>query len=50
MSHRGIAASCEGRQLEEIRICLTKDLAFRDCAEVDRRGCTISQITLPPAR
>ncbi len=50
MSRRGIAASCEGRQLEEIRICLTKDLAFRDCAEVDRRGCTISQITLPPAR
>lgn len=50
MSRRGIAASCEGRQLEEIRICLTKDLKFRDCAEVDRRGCTISQITLPPGR
>jgi ribonuclease T2 len=46
----GIAASCEGRRLEEIRICLTKDLEFRDCAEVDRRGCSISQITLPPAR
>ncbi len=50
MSRKGIAASCEGRQLEEIRICLSKDLQFRDCAEVDRRGCTISQINLPPAR
>lgn len=50
MSQRGIAASCEGRKLEEIRICLTKDLQFRDCAEVDRRGCRIDGITLPPAR
>jgi ribonuclease T2 len=48
LGRSGIAASCEGRQLEEIRICLTKDLAFRDCAEVDRRGCSISQVTLPP--
>jgi ribonuclease T2 len=50
MTRRGIAASCEGRKLDEIRICLTKDLQFRDCAEVDRRGCTIDEITLPPAR
>lgn len=50
MSRRGISTSCEGRQLEEVRICLSKDLQFRDCAEVDRDGCRISQITLPPAR
>jgi ribonuclease T2 len=50
MSRRGISTSCEGRRLEEIRICLTKDLQFRDCAEVDRDGCRISQITLPPAK
>lgn len=49
MTTRGIAASCEGRQLEEVRICLTKDLQFRDCAEVDRRGCQRSQIDVPPA-
>jgi len=50
MSRRGISTSCEGRRLEEVRICLTKDLQFRDCAEVDADGCRISQITLPPAR
>jgi ribonuclease T2 len=50
LSRRGIAASCEGEKLDEIRICLSKDLQFRDCAEVDRRGCRIGQITLPPAR
>lgn len=50
MSHRGISTSCEGRQLEEVRICFTKDLQFRDCAEVDRDSCKVSQITLPPAK
>ena len=50
MSRRGIAASCEGNKLEEIRICLTKTLQFRDCVEVDRGGCRMGQISIPPAR
>lgn len=50
MTKQGIAASCEGRQLEEIRICLTKDLQFRDCREVDRSGCRLNRIELPPIR
>ena len=50
MSRRGIAASCEGKRLEEVRICLTKDLQFRECAEVDQDGCRASSITLPPPR
>lgn len=50
MSRRGISASCEGRRLEEVRICLTKDLQFRDCAEVDGDGCRAGSITLPPVR
>lgn len=48
MTRQGIAANCEGRQLEEIRICLTKDLRFRDCHEVDRGGCRLDRIELPP--
>ncbi|HEX2146481.1 MAG TPA: ribonuclease [Pseudorhizobium sp.] len=50
MTRRGIATTCEARRLEEVRICLTKDLRFRDCAEVDRGGCRLDQIELPPAR
>ncbi|HEV7434819.1 MAG TPA: ribonuclease [Pseudorhizobium sp.] len=49
LTERGIAASCEGRQLEEVRICLTRNLQFRDCPEVDRRGCRLDRIDLPPA-
>ena len=50
MSRRGIATSCDGNRLEEVRICLTKTLQFRDCTEVDRGGCRMGQITIPPAR
>ncbi len=50
LSRRGIATSCEGNRLEEVRICMTKTLSFRDCAEVDRGGCRIGQITIPPGR
>lgn len=50
LSRRGIATSCESNRLEEVRICFSKTLGFRDCAEVDRRGCRIGQVTLPAIR
>jgi ribonuclease T2 len=50
MSPRGIATSCQGRKLEEVRICLNRDLSFRDCAEVDRQGCTSNATDIPPIR
>lgn len=50
MTPAGIATACEGPKLEEVRICMTKDLAFRDCPEVDRSGCKLRQIDVPPAR
>ncbi len=50
MSRQGISTSCRGRQFQEVRICLTKDLKFRDCDEVDRDSCKARSVTLPPAR
>jgi ribonuclease T2 len=46
----GIAVSCEGNRLEEVRICLAKDLSFRTCPEVDAKACSLKRITVPPAR
>jgi ribonuclease T2 len=43
-----VAAVCQGRQLREVRICLTKTLEFRSCAEVDRSGCRDGAISVPP--
>ena len=50
LSARGLAVTCDGGRLEEIRICLTPDLNFRDCPEVDRAACRAKTITQPPVR
>jgi ribonuclease T2 len=48
LSRAGMSTSCKGRQFEEVRICLTKDLQFRECAEVNKDSCAANQVTLPP--
>jgi len=46
----GIAVSCDSRRLKEVRICMTRDLRFRACAEVDRKACRNERLTMPPVR
>lgn len=43
----GIAVTCQDRYLSEVRICLTKQLEFRSCKEVDSRSCRLPHATLP---
>lgn len=50
LSERGIAVTCDGGRLDEIRICMTPGLEFRDCPEVDRAACKAKSITQPPVR
>jgi ribonuclease T2 len=43
--------SCRRGQLQEMRICMTRDLrSFRTCEEVDRSGCRTGSITVQPVR
>lgn len=44
----GIAVTCDRRYLREVRICMTRDLAFRACNEVDRGHCRRSKALMPP--
>lgn len=46
----GIAVTCDQRYLREVRICMTKQLSFRPCPEIDRRACKISRAVMPPVR
>ncbi len=46
----GVAVTCKKGYLREVRICLTKDLAFRSCGEVDARACRASKVAMPPVR
>ncbi len=45
-----VAVTCDRRYLREVRICLTKDLQFRSCPEVDRRDCRLARVVMPPVR
>jgi len=50
LTRGAIAIGCDNRRLREVRICLNKDMSFRDCAEVDRRACRREQLVMPPVR
>jgi ribonuclease T2 len=51
---RSIVAACSGQgtpRLREIRICLARDLAPRDCsADAMRGACRAPQVIIPPIR
>ena len=50
MKATGIAVTCNRKRLSEVRICMSKDLEFRDCPEIDKQACPLDQVTMPPVR
>jgi ribonuclease T2 len=50
LSRAGIAVTCGGTRLSEVRICMSRDLQFRECPEIDRRACRRDQLRMPPVR
>jgi ribonuclease T2 len=50
LSSSAIAVTCNRSRLSEVRICLSKDLQFRACEEIDRSACRRDQVTMPPIR
>ena len=50
LTRAGIAISCDSKRLSEVRICLSKDLRFRDCGDVDSRACRRDSLVMPPSR
>jgi ribonuclease T2 len=50
LSTSAISVICNRNRLSEVRICLSKDLQFRACEEIDRRACRRDQVVMPPVR
>jgi ribonuclease T2 len=50
LSRAGLAVTCDSKRLSEVRICLTREFSFRDCAEVTRRACRREKIAMPAVR
>ncbi len=47
MKPDGISISCKRNYLQEVRICMTKDLQFRSCGEVDANACRSRSVMMP---
>ena len=45
-----MAIECDKKRLTEVRLCLSKDLQFRDCPSVAKRSCRRDQLIMPPVR
>jgi ribonuclease T2 len=45
-----MAIECDKTRLTEVRLCLSKDLQFHDCAEIAQRSCRREQLVMPPLR
>jgi len=45
-----IAVTCNRTRLSEVRVCMSKDLQFHGCDEVDRQSCRRDRVTMPPVR
>jgi ribonuclease T2 len=50
LSRAAISVTCGSTRLSEVRICMSKDLKFRDCEEIDRRACRRDKLLMPPIR
>ena len=50
LSSSAISVICSSRRLSEVRICLSKDMQFRACEEIDRRACRRDEVVMPPVR
>ena len=50
LSSSAISVVCDSKRLSEVRICMSKDLQFRSCEEIDRRACRRDKVLMPPVR
>ncbi len=50
MPRDGVTIACDGRRLNEVRICLNRDFSFRECSEQTRRACRRDRIAMPAVR
>jgi ribonuclease T2 len=50
LSNASMAVICNRNRLSEVRICMNKDMQFRACEDIDRRGCRRDQVLMPPMR
>jgi ribonuclease T2 len=50
LTRGAMAVACHGNRLSEVRLCMSKDFAFKPCAQVARRSCKRPRVIMPAVR
>jgi len=50
MPEDGVAITCNGPELAEVRVCLSKDLSFTSCGKGVKTRCRAGEVRVPPIR
>jgi len=50
LTYQQIAVTCDSKRLSEVRVCMSKDFAFKDCPETARRACRRDKVAMPAIR
>lgn len=50
LTRASFAINCDKKRLTEIRVCMTRDFAYRDCPGVTRRSCRLKEMAMPAVR
>ncbi|BBP77732.1 ribonuclease [Pseudomonas gingeri NCPPB 3146 = LMG 5327] len=50
MPSDGVAVSCSGPQLSEVKVCLSRDLGYASCGKGVKSQCRAGKVRLPPVR
>jgi len=50
LTRAAMAIACDKTRLIEVRLCITKEFAFHDCAEVVQHGCKRDKVVMPAVR
>jgi ribonuclease T2 len=50
LTRAAMAVVCDRKRLTEVRVCMSKDFTFHDCAEVAKRSCKRDKVEMPAVR
>lgn len=50
LTNQQIAVTCDSKRLSEVRICISREFAFKDCPETARRACRRDKVAMPAVR
>jgi ribonuclease T2 len=45
-----ISVGCDSKRVSDVKVCLSKDFQFQECAELEKRACQRPKLVMPAVR